>query len=268
MSSRPSHSSSLLAAAFSVRGGRTNIARLHEAGALRLRRPRGSACEAMIVNTAGGVVGGDRLMLDMDLAAASHVTITSVAAEKIYRSAGPAAAIETRLRLAPAARLDWLPQETILFDGARLDRRFTVDMAADATLLAAETIVFGRLASGETSVKGTLHDGWRVRRDGSLVFADEARLEGAIGATLDRAAIGGGARAASLILLLSAAADGLVEATRSVLETHRGAVQGGASARERLLCVRLLSHDPERLRGAVAAVLGILRATALPRAWG
>ena len=267
MSSRPTPSSSLLAAAFSARGGRTDIARLHEQGAVRLRRARGAACEAMIVNTGGGIVGGDRLMLDMTLALAAHVTITSVAAEKIYRSAGPAATIETRLSLGPAARLDWLPQETILFDGARLDRRFAVDMAADATLLAAETIVFGRLASGETAIGGVFRDGWRVRRDGSLVFADAARLEGAIGAILDGPATGGGARATSLVLLLSPEAEGLVEAARLGLEPHRGAVEGGASARDRLLCVRLLSHDPERLHAAVAAVVGVLRARALPRGW-
>ncbi len=267
MSSRPTHSSSLLAAAFSAHGGRSAIARLHEAGALRLRRPRGPACEAMIVNTAGGIVGGDRLMLDISLAAEAAVTITSVAAEKIYRSAGPVAAIDTRLTVGSGARLDWLPQETILFGGGRLERRFTVDMAAGATFLAAETLVFGRLASGELSIDGLLRDSWRIRREGFLVFADAARLDGAIGSILDRPATGGGARAVSLVLLLSPDAERLVDTARVVLEPHRDMVEAGATTRDRLLCVRLLSRDPERLRTAAAAVIASLRPQGLPRNW-
>ena len=263
----PTISSSVLAATFAARAGRTAIDRLREGGALRLRQSRAAACEALIVNTGGGIVGGDQLTLDITLAAGATVTMTSVAAEKIYRSAGPAASIETRLTLGRGARLDWLPQETILFDGARLARRFTVEMAADATLLAAETMVFGRLASDETSIDGALRDGWRVRRGGALIFADETRLDGAIGATLDRPALGGGARAAALVLLVAPQAESLVEAARAAIEPLRPTVEGGASARDRLLAVRLLSRDPERLRAAVVAVLGPLRAMPLPRAW-
>jgi urease accessory protein len=266
--SQSSVSSSLLAAAFAANGGHTQVERLHESGALRLRRTRDDACEASIVNTGGGIVGGDRIALDVRLGRSADVTITSVAAEKIYRAAGAAARLETRLTLGGGARLDWLPQETILFDGARLDRRFSVDIAADATLLAAEMVVFGRLASAETSIAGSFRDGWRVRRDGALVFADETRLDGAIGTILDRPAVGGGARAAALLLLVAPEAESLLEPARAALEPHRRTVEGGASARDRLLAVRLLSRDPERLRAAAIAVLGRLRAARLPRAWG
>ena len=220
-------SSSTLRAAFLRHGSRTALDRVYEAGALRLRQPRGAACEAILVNTGGGIVGGDRLTLDVALGVDTEVTVTNVAAEKVYGAAETAAAtstIDTRLQIAAGATLDWLPQETILFDGARLDRRFDIEMAADARLVASELLIFGRLARGETAITGTSRDRWRVRRDGRLVFADESRIDGAIGARLDRPAIGGGARSAALLLVV---------APRCGAASRSGAHGPGAVSRQR-----------------------------------
>ncbi len=140
-------------ASFRRTGARTGPMRLFETGGLRWRFPRSaSPCEAVIVNTGGGVAGGDVLRVELTLDEGAEVAATTPAAEKIYRSDGPAACIETRLKLAPRARLLWLPQETILFDKARLERKLEVDMAADADLLLVESLVFGRLAMGETAI--------------------------------------------------------------------------------------------------------------------
>ena len=181
--------------AFARVGERTEAQRLFETGGLRWRFPRSSSpCEAAIVNTGGGVAGGDSYRVSLELGERAEVEATTPSAERIYRSDGPAAAIATRLELAPGARLFWLPQETLMFEGAVLERRLEVEMSAEASVVIAETLVFGRLAMGESRIDASLRDSWRVRRDGRLVFADETRLEHA-GAALERKAVGAGARA-------------------------------------------------------------------------
>lgn len=260
--------SSVIEAAFADSAGRTRLARVFERGAMRLRVPRGTACEAILVNTGGGIVGGDEIAIELSLGPHAAVAATSIAAEKIYRSHGAAARLTTRLTLASGARLDWLPQETILFDGCNLHRDLHVDMAGDARLVAAETIVFGRLASRETAIRGALRDRWRVRRDGRLVFADDSRLEGAIGAILDRPAVAAGARAVALMLVVAAEVEALVDPLRAAVAPFAGhGVEAGVSARDGLLTMRLLARAPERLRGALTAALVTARGTPLPRAW-
>ena len=213
------------------------------------------------------MLGGDRLALDFDLAAGADVVLTTVAAEKIYRAEARDAAVATRLALAAGARLAWLPQETILFDGARLVRSLTVDMAADASLLAAETLVFGRLAMGETAVTGALRDGWQVRRAGRLVFADETRLAGDMAAVLDAGAGGGGARAAALVLFAAPEAEDALDPLRAALAPF-AAVESGASAFDGLLVARLLARSPDALRTAMVTALSLLGGgRALPRVW-
>ncbi len=148
-------------------GERTEAQRLFETGGLRWRFPRSSnPCEAAIVNTGGGVAGGDSYSLNLTLSEGAEVEATTPSAERIYRSDGPAAAITTRLKLASGARLFWLPQETLLFDGARLERRLEVEATGEAEFIIAETLVFGRLAMGESRIDASVRDSWRVRRDG------------------------------------------------------------------------------------------------------
>ena len=140
-------------ASFARVGARTEPERLFETGGLRWRFPRSSSpCEAAIVNTGGGVAGGDCYSVSLTLSEGAEVEATTPSAERIYRSDGPAAAITTRLTLMPGARLFWLPQETLLFEGARLERRLDVDTSGEAEFLVAETLVFGRLAMGETRI--------------------------------------------------------------------------------------------------------------------
>jgi urease accessory protein len=247
-------------------GERTEPGRLFETGGLRWRFPRSSnPCEAAIVNTGGGVAGGDSYAVSLRLSEGAEVEATTPSAERIYRSDGPAAAIATRLSLAPRARLFWLPQETLLFDGARLERRLEVEATGEAEFVIAETVVFGRLAMGESRIDATLRDSWRVRRDGRLVFADETRLEHA-GAALERKATGAGARALSTIVASAPDIEARLPDLRAALEVARSGVESGASAFDGLVVVRLLAASADRLRAALIATIVALGGRK-PRLW-
>ncbi len=253
-------------ARFAANRGRSAIADLYEAGGLRLRFPRGTAgCEAVLVNTGGGVAGGDTAALSFHACADADVTLTTQAAEKIYRAQNIAARINLDLVAEEGARLEWLPQETILFDGARLTRDFTLCAAETARVTLLEATVFGRLAMGERDISGLLADRWRLRRAGKLVFAEDLRLEGEIAAILDRKACGAGARATALLLHMSPDAESLLEPVRESLSA--APCSAGASAWNGLLCVRLMSPAPEKMRAALSPLLEILRGRPAPRVW-
>jgi urease accessory protein len=252
--------------AFARVGARTEPERLFETGGLRWRFPRSSSpCEVAIVNTGGGVAGGDSYSMSLTLSEGAEVEATTPSAERIYRSDGPAAAITTRLALAANARLFWLPQETLIYEGARLERRLEVETSSEASFIIAETLVFGRLAMGESRIDASVRDSWRVRRDGRLVFADETRLEHA-GATLDRKAVGGGARALSTIVASAANIEARLPDLRAALTAESSAVETGASAFDGLIVVRLLAASSDRLRPALLASIVALGGRK-PRLW-
>src|ERR1700756_4645050 len=152
--------------------GVTRRRHLHESGSLRVRfpSPEAEGLSAVFVNTAGGVAGGDRFDIEIAAGEESRLTMTTAAAEKVYRAQGPAARLNIALKAADGAHLSWLPQETILFDRARVARRIDIDLTEAASLLLCEIVVFGRAAMGETMRHGEFVDHWRVRRGGKLIF--------------------------------------------------------------------------------------------------
>jgi urease accessory protein len=247
----------------SAQGGVTRRVRVGEDGPLRVRfpRPDSSILEAMIVNTAGGIAGGDRHRLDISLGHGARLAVTTAAAEKVYRSLGPPADIGVRLRAEAGAQLRWLPQETILFDRASLRRRIEVDLIGDASLLMAEAVVFGRSAMGEQVRHGLLSDHWRFRRDGRLVFAETARLDGPIAERLGESAVANGTAAIATVLA-SPVGEAAVERVRA--SSFFGEV--GISAWNGLAVARLCAKDGAGLRGDLAAVLTALGGE-LPRLW-
>ncbi len=177
---------------------------LHESGSLRVRfpSPEGEGLSAVLVNTAGGVAGGDRFDIDISAGEGARLTLTTAAAEKIYRATDKAAELNIALKVADGAHLSWLPQETILFDRARMSRRIDIDLAEGASLLLCELAVFGRAAMGERMEQGAFVDRWRMRRGGRLIFAETVRLDGDIGEKLKRPAVAksGGAIGTALIV--------------------------------------------------------------------
>lgn len=261
---------SRIAASFHGDAAATRLMRLGESGHLRLRSLSGAGCEAVLVNTAGGIVCGDRVAIEVCVeGAGAAVTIATASAEKCYRSSGAEAVIATRLKVGDGARLDWLPQETIMFDGAALRRSLTLDVAPTAAFLGVETLVFGRLARGETMAAGSLRDSWRVRRGGALVFADDTSIVTPVAATLDRPAVGAGARAVSLLLATGYDVEHRLDPLRAAIALFAegdSAVEAGVSLRNGLLVARMLSRSPERLRACLGAALGVVRPQP-PRSW-
>ena len=247
--------------------GGTRRARVHEAGSLRVRFPngeRGGALDAVMVNTAGGMAGGDRFDIDVTVGAGARLTATTAAAEKIYRSLGPDTEIGVKLTVDAGGALAWLPQETILFDQVRLWRRIDVDLAKDANLILAEAVVFGRSAMGETVRSGRFFDRWRVRRDGTLVFAETLRLDGEISERLaQRASANGGVAVATVLKLPGDEAS--VAAVRAIERDFAGEV--GVSAWNGLALARLVAPDGATLRRDLIGVAAALGGMPLPRLW-
>lgn len=230
---------------FTQVGGETRLRHLYQSDPCRVLFPRhadDAPKEAVIVTTSGGVVGGDRMRFEIDAAVDCVATVTTQAAEKIYRAAGADSEIDVTVTATDCGFLEWMPQETILFDGARLRRRTRLDIKGSARVLAGEIVVFGRRARDEKFTYGFLHDDWRVFKEGRLVWADALHLESDIGGTIENAhAFDGAAAVATAIYCAPDAAERL-ECVRELIG------QGGASCVDGILVIRLVNTDAAALR--------------------
>jgi urease accessory protein len=248
-------------------GGSTVLGWLYETGGYRVKFPASKArfLEAVMINTGGGVAGGDHVRIAARAEDGAHLTLTTATAERIYRSIGPPSVINIGLRVDTGATLAWLPQATVLFSRAHLRRRIEADATATSRLLIAETSAFGRSASGETDLYGDISDHWRIRRDGQLVFAEALRLEGAWSRTLNARAVAGGATLSAFALAVAPDVEGRIEAVRAAIEAGRSV--GGASTWNGLMTIRLLGRRLDHLADDLRAVTAALDLTPLPTAW-
>ena len=256
--------------------GKTALADLYQRAPCRVLFPTTESDEpiqAVLLTTCGGLTGGDRTRVSITVAADAQATATTQAAEKIYRALPNTgdARVEVDMSVSDGAWAEWLAQETILFDGSRLRRSFTADVAATGRLLAVESIVFGRTAMGESFDSGLLHDAWRIRRGGRLIWADALRLEGDV--QKQRAApFGFGTHiACSTVLYIGADASQQVNVVRELLEGCDLAC--GATSLDGILLVRIMADEASKLRAVVMKLIAEIRHTAaalparLPRVW-
>lgn len=249
----------------SVADGR--LTDLHFTPPMRLFRPHGESGEprtVVIANVAGGVVGGDRLSVSIDIGPGEALLATTQAAEKVYRSAGAEAELVNRFSVAEGAELEMLSSGTILFDGARLARSTEIDVVAGGRAAYAETVVFGRIARGEVFATGALRDRIRLRRDGRLLWADDFALADDIqGLTAARAGLDG-ARALSTLLLVGAGASAAVGIARDLPAPEQ--VRVGVSAlADDLVVVRVLARDAAAGRTVLGDLWSASRAAWLGR---
>ncbi|MGV6849504.1 MAG: urease accessory protein UreD [Marinibacterium sp.] len=248
------------------RDGRSALDRLHQAGSMKALFPRasGPALNTVLLNTAGGITGGDRFDIRATAGPHTHAILTTQAAERGYRAQpGEVGQVRTHLTVTAGARLDWLPQETILFDGSAIDRRLAVDMDDTGRLLIVEPLIFGRAAMGERLAQAQFSDRIDIRRDGHALFADRTKLDGAVSDHLRGPAIAGGAGAMATVFYAGPDADRFLAPARDALPA-----MGGASLiRDGLLVARLLAADGFALRTHLIPLIGALTPANLPRTW-
>jgi len=241
----------------------------------------GELVQAVLLTTSGGLTGGDRVRFEVDVRAGARATVTTQAAEKIYRALpqDSAANIQIGVTVEEGAWAEWLAQETILFNGARLRREFHAEVSSHGRLLAVESLVLGRTAMGERFDTGFLHDAWRIRRDGRLIWADALHMAADItGLRTARFGFGTAVACSTLVYVaddvarqLDAARKLLADST--ILRENPVSITAAATALDGLLLVRLLADDPAALRAAVIELIGGLRQSAgglrprLPRVW-
>jgi urease accessory protein len=236
-----------------------------ERGSFRVRFPRGGGCDGVLLNTGGGITGGDRLRVELGVAPGADAVVTSQAAEKLYRSDGQPARIAMQARLAAGARLDWLPQESILFDHADVERTIDVEMAEDAQLTMLEVLVLGRAAHGERLTSARWADRWRVSRGGRLVLAENVRLAGDVAALMRRPATGDGAVCVATLAHIAPGAMSRLDRVRAALAGAGG--QLAASAWDGMLVARFAAADLIDVRRHIMAAVTEITGRAMPRAW-
>jgi len=248
---------------------RTRVQKFYQEGCLKARLPRpvDGICEAITMNISGGIAGGDSLDTEIALSSGAECCVTTQAAERVYRALNfLPAQVSTQVILGAGARLDYLPQETILFDGFALRRSLHIALAEDARFLGVESVVFGRQAMGETVRQGSLRDRISLVRDKKLVLHDVNRLEGEIAAQLARKAVASGNIAMASLIYAGPDADSLLPLIRGAMAEQ--ACEAGASAFEGIIFGRILAPSAADLRRCVVAVLNSSRdGRALPRSW-
>lgn len=248
-----------------MREGVSRRTKVFEEGSLRVRFPDAGPddLEAVIVNTSGGIAGGDQSAVDIAVEEGASLRVTTASAEKVYRSPEAEATMAVHLTVGQGASLAWMPRETILFDRSRLSRTIDIDLAEDSRLLLAEAVVFGRSGMKERVDEGWFSDRWRVRRAGRLVYAETIRLDGAIAETLREPAVTNNGVAIAIILLMPAD-EAFVAALRRC-EGLNGEV--GASSWNGMTAVRFCAPDGESLREDLTTALGFALAGPLPPLW-
>ena len=246
--------------------GKSRIETLFQEGCAKIRLPDtfDETLEAVLINTSGGLTGGDRITWGVDAEANTDVTVTTQACEKVYKASEGAAEVEAVLRAGAGARLSWLPQETILFDYGHLNRRLDVDLAADAEFLGVEAVILGRTAMGEVVNTGLFRDRWRIRRAGRLIHAEDARLDGAVNDIASLAPVLAGNLGFATLLYCGPHGEALLPKIRAVLEN----ADAGASQWDGKLIVRVAAPDGQHLRKILTPVISLLRnGAALPKVW-
>ena len=251
------------------RAGRSRLSGLFQEGAAKIRLPDTGSdpLEAVLINMAGGLTGGDRIAWEATVGANARASLTTQACEKVYRALAGRAEVDVRLSVGSGGFLGWLPQETIVFDRAAFSRRLDVELAADAEALIVEATIFGRSAMGERARNGTFHDRWRIRREGRLIHAEDFAVGPDIEATLSRPASAGGRIAFATLLLVSERGEQMLDAVRKIVGDDGGASFWTVGETGKLLA-RLYAEDGYTLRKRLMPLVALLNGQAgLPRLW-
>ncbi|MBM3566338.1 MAG: urease accessory protein UreD [Alphaproteobacteria bacterium] len=274
---RPQPVSGAAEVVFARKDGATRLAHLYQHDPLRVLFPRPEDAAqpvAVLATTSGGLVGGDRLAIAATVGAGASGLFTTQAAEKVYRSAGPDCRVEIALAVGRDGWMEWLPHESILFEGARLRRRTVVDVAPGGRLMAAEAIVLGRTARGERMTRGLARDAWEIRRDGRLAWADALHLEGDLARLIAAPACLDGAIALATFVHVADDAAEHLDLARALLPANDDEeLRSAATVVNGVLVARWLARDASTMRASLSAFWAFFRRRAggrvdgVPRIW-
>jgi len=234
----------------------TRVMDVFQRSPIRVLFPRANGAaveEAVLVNTAGGIAGGDRLEYSVTVLANASIVVTSQAAEKVYRALNEPARIATKLKASEGAKLAWLPHETIAFNRARISRKTEIEISSGAELLALEWLVLGRAAHGEEMRGGRITDSWRVKKDGRLIWGDSFRVTNEIFPHLGRKALLSDCKAIATLLYFGPNLEIRLEILRDLAPSLRCLC--AATLVSGLMVVRFAATDSSNLRLALRTVL-------------
>jgi urease accessory protein len=246
--------------------GKTRLDVFYQEGAAKIRMPESfdGRLEAVLINTSGGLTGGDRVNWQVDAGAGTHVTVTTQACERVYKSSGGHAEVNSTLSVGAGATLHWLPQETILFDQGALRRRLDVDLAEDACFIGLEAVLLGRKAMGETVASGQFRDRWRIRRSGQLIHAEELDLSGSIDQRMASRATLAGHQAFATLLYCAPDGEAKLDRIRTLAQ---GQIAGASHWKDKLV-VRIVASEGFELRKILIPIISLLRnGDAPPKVW-
>jgi urease accessory protein len=247
-------------------GGKTRLDVFYQESAAKIRMPESydGKMEAVLINTSGGLTGGDRIAWQVDAADGTHVTVTTQACERIYKSSGGHAEVSSQLSVGENAALHWLPQETILFDHGALKRTLDVELHESSEFIGLEAVLLGRKAMGEIVRTGLFRDRWRIRRSGALIHAEDVCLSGDIEALTAKSPVLAGSMAFATILYYGPRAEALVPRLRALL----GTTMGGVSHWNGKLVIRLIASEGYTLRKILIPAISLLRnGDPAPKVW-
>lgn len=262
---------------FKLRGEKTVLADLVQKGCGKVRlcrREPDLPLEAVVINTTGGFTDGDKFSTTVNWDAGTCAVVTTQAAERFYKTIDGKAALTSTLNIAEGACGVWLPQETIMFDGAAYDKNTIIQLHGNAHMVAIESSVFGRLAMKEIVKSGSVKETWQVRHNDRLIFADSFALDGNIDAHLAKPTVCNSGRAISTILCTGGQPADLRDAALAGIAETNGL--GGATCLGPLVVIRIFAKTSYELRGLIKVILAkiIKMVTAghsvkalLPRVW-
>ncbi|MCD7109197.1 urease accessory protein UreD [Rhizobium sp. DKSPLA3] len=255
-------------------GGRTRLQEFYQEGCAKLRLPTmfDGSMEAVLINSSGGLTGGDVMDWRFGAGTDTELTLTTQACEKIYKASAGTTSVTTTIRAEAGSRVHWLPQETILFDRASMTRSLDVELAADAEFLAVEAVLLGRAAMGERMRSGLFRDRWRIVKGGTLLHAENMRLSGDIDALTRRAFSLSGHVAFATLFFTAGGCERHLKPLRERLETGAGRGAGGVShvvvGDQEKLVARIVAKDGFALRKILVPMISHLRRSAsVPKVW-
>ena len=254
-------------------GDQNRLERLYQEGCARLRMPnhnKSDPIEAVMINTSGGLTDNDHLSWKFAVEDQARLTVTSQACERIYKASRPLPAlIDVDIKVGNGGAFAWLPQETILFDQARLKRSIHVELAQDSEFLMVEPLMFGRPAMDEVVSFASLFDAWRIYHDDQLIHAENQKIDGNIDQVLKRSTVTSGDLATAFILYIGPQAEAKFEKITTPENVNIGtSIWHLAGQNTHKLIIRMSAPTSYELRKSLIPIINALHGqNALPKVW-